>query len=159
MPERFASGLSDNTAKDMVALLNENLAPVIDLTLAVKQAHWNIKGPNFIGVHLLLDEVAARLQDISDTMAERAVILGGIAKGTTQVVAKETSLDPYPVEETDISAHLKALTERYKDLGARIRKAIGAAGDAGDEDTADLFTAASRVVDKDAWFIGANVSK
>lgn len=159
MPERFASGISDNTAKEMIGLLNDNLAPVTDLGLAVKQAHWNIKGPNFIGIHLLLDEVAARLHEIGDTIAERAVILGGIARGTTQVVNEATTLDPYPVEETDITAHLEALTDRFKAVGEQLRKAIDAAGEAGDEDTADLFTEVSRIVDKDAWFIGANIAR
>ena len=158
MPERFASGISDNTAKKMTGVLNENLASVIDLTLAVKQAHWNIKGPNFIGVHELLDDVADRLREIGDTIAERAVILGGIAKGTSQVVVEATTLDAYPPEETDINAHLHALTDRFKAVGEALRKAIDTASEAGDEDTADLFTEASRSVDKDAWFIGANVA-
>lgn len=158
MPERFASGISDNTAKKMVSLLNDNLASVIDLTLAVKQAHWNLKGTNFIGVHELLDDVADRLRETGDTIAERAVVLGGIAKGTSQVIADATTLDAYPPEETDITAHLNALTNRFKSVGDTLRQAIDAASEAGDEDTADLFTEASRIVDKDAWFIGANVS-
>ncbi|WP_322866229.1 DNA starvation/stationary phase protection protein Dps [Aquicoccus sp. G2-2] len=157
MPERFASGIADNTAKQMVGLLNDNLAPVIDLTLAAKQAHWNIKGPNFIGIHLLLDDVIGRLREISDTIAERAVILGGIPKGTAQTVADDTGLEPYPAEETDINACVRALTDRYKEVAKMLRSAIDKAGEAGDEDTADIFTEASRIVDKDAWFIGANV--
>ncbi|QYX56132.1 DNA starvation/stationary phase protection protein Dps [Roseovarius sp. SCSIO 43702] len=156
MPEKFASGIEDNTAKKMVGLLNECLAETVDLTLAVKQAHWNVKGQNFIGVHELLDEVADRLRDISDEMAERAVVLGGVAKGTSQVVSDASPMEAYPVEETDIKAHLDALTDRLKALGGRLRKAIDTAGEAGDEDTADLLTGASRTVDKDAWFIGAN---
>lgn len=157
MPERFASGISDKTANQMVGLLNDNLAEVIDLTLAVKQAHWNIRGQNFIGVHGLLDEVADRLRGISDMTAERAVILGGIAKGTTQIVAETTGLDAYPPEETEIGKHLRALTDRFKAVAANLRKAIETASAAGDEDTADLFTEASRSIDKDAWFIGANI--
>ena len=159
MPERFASGIEDNTAKRMIGLLNDNLAPTIDLSLAVKQAHWNIHGQSFIGVHELLDEVADRLRGISDLIAERAVILGGIAHGTTQTVAQNSSIDAYPTDETDITAHLKALTTRFKTLGKSLRDAIDQATEAGDDDTADLFTEASRTVDKDAWFIGANLPK
>ncbi len=158
MPESFVEGIKDNTANRSIDTLNECLAQVIDLTLAVKQAHWNISGTNFIAVHELLDEVADRLRDIGDEMAERAVILGGIARGTAQVVAKKTSLEPYPVEETDIGAHLDALVERFKAVGKSVRKAIDATSESGDEGTADLFTAASRTIDKDAWFLGANRS-
>lgn len=157
MPERFASGLEDNAANNMVELLNQNLYRIIDLSLSVKQAHWNLKGPGFIAVHELLDEVYGRLQGIGDEMAERAVILGGIARGTTQIVADKSDLPAYPVDETDIDAHLKALGERFKIVGAELRKAIDKASEAGDEDTTDLFTGASRSVDKDAWFIGANL--
>ena len=156
MPENFAAGLEDNTRNTMIDLLNERLADTVDLTLAVKQAHWNLKGPGFIGVHELLDEVADRLRDSADLMAERAVILGGIARGTLRVAAERSSLEAYPVELTDVHAHCRELTDRFKTLGASLRQAMEAAGDAGDEDTADLFTEVSRQIDKDAWFIGAN---
>lgn len=158
MPEKFVDGLSNAKANEMIDLLNARLASATDLTLAVKQAHWNIKGHNFIGLHELLDDVATRLRGISDLMAERAVILGGHAKGTLQVAHEATSLEPYPVELTRIDDHIAELKTRFMSFGAELRKAIDAAGDAGDEDTADLFTEASRTIDKDAWFIGANGS-
>ncbi|MEM9797516.1 MAG: DNA starvation/stationary phase protection protein Dps [Pseudomonadota bacterium] len=159
MPETFVSGLDDQTQAQIVDLLNERLADSIDLTLAVKQAHWNLRGRGYIGVHELLDEVADRLREHSDLMAERSAIMGGFARGTTQVAAEKTTLAPYPVELTDISEHINELVTRFKDHGAKIRKAAGDAGEAGDEDTADLFTEVSREVDKDAWFIGANAAR
>jgi starvation-inducible DNA-binding protein len=159
MPESFVSGLESQTQQQMVDLLNARLADGLDLKLAVKQAHWNLKGRGYIGVHELLDEVAARLEEFNDTMAERAVIMGGFAKGTSQVVTEHTSLPAYPVEMTDVQEHIAALVERFKEYGGRIREAIEAADEAGDEDTADLFTEVSRGVDKDAWFIGANAAR
>ncbi|WP_120716002.1 DNA starvation/stationary phase protection protein Dps [Tsuneonella amylolytica] len=159
MPEQFASGVEDNTAKKMIGLLNDRLADGIDLANAVKQAHWNIKGPSFIGIHELLDDVADRMRDHVDTIAERCVILGGIAKGTTQNVEKDSSLKAYPDSIHDQKDHVKELTERFKDFGAKCREAIDTASEAGDEDTADLFTGVSRAVDKDAWFIGAHNAK
>lgn len=156
MPEAFVSGLDDQTRHKMIDLLNARLADGIALRLAVKQAHWNLKGPGYIGVHELLDEVSARLGGGTDTMAERIAILGGFAKGTAEVVAEKSTVDPYPVEMEDIQGHIDALKVRFMAVGEGLRKAIDSAGDAGDEDTADLFTEVSRAVDKDAWFIGAN---
>ncbi|MCL3881555.1 DNA starvation/stationary phase protection protein Dps [Marivita sp. GX14005] len=156
MPTNFAAGLNQDTRSEMVELLNANLVDTISLTLAVKQAHWNLKGRGFIGVHELLDDVAARLRDGADLMAERAVILGGIARGTVEVTSKETRMSAYPVETTDIAEHIEALKERFLEVGESVRAAAQKAGDAGDEDTADLFTEVSRAIDKDAWFIGAN---
>ncbi len=158
MPENFVGNLNQDVRAEMIELLNANLANTIDLALAVKQAHWNLKGSGFIGVHELLDAVADRLRDSADLMAERAVILGGFARGTLEVVAERATLDAYPVEESALPAHVDALKERFMALGAELRDAIDAASDAGDEDTADLFTGVSRAVDKDAWFIGANAA-
>ena len=156
MPEAFVANLSDNTRQQMIALLNERLADTIDLTLAVKQAHWNVKGSSFIGIHELLDEVADRCRDHADLMAERCVILGGLARGTLQDAAGASTLEPYPAEAEHQSRHVEALKDRFMVLGGRLREAISAAGESGDEDTADLFTEVCRAIDKDAWFIGAH---
>ena len=156
MPEHFVAELNQATRKEMVDLLNANLGNAIALTLAVKQAHWTLKGPGFIGVHELLDDVADRLREGADLMAERATILGGFPAGTIEAVSKNATMDEYPIEETDIKKHIAALKERFMVVGGEVRKAIAAAGEAGDEDTADLFTEISRALDKDAWFIGAN---
>ena len=87
MRERYASGISDETAKKMIDLLNANLANVIDLTLDGKQCHWNLQGTGFIGVHQLLDETSDRILEVSDTIAERIVILGGQPNGLASRVA------------------------------------------------------------------------
>ncbi|QFU09911.1 DNA protection during starvation protein [Rhodobacteraceae bacterium THAF1] len=156
MPEAFVKGLNDNTRTKTIDLLNARLADVISLAMAVKQAHWNLRGAGFIGVHELLDDVADRLRESSDLIAERAVILGGIARGTTEVVAEQTTMAAYPVEEKELQIHVEALKERFLDVGEKVRAAIGEAGEMGEDDVEDLFTEVSRQIDKDAWFIGAN---
>lgn len=158
MPESFAAGLDGQTRTKSIDTLNATLPDVIAMTLAVKQAHWTLKGPGFIGVHELLDQVAARLRDGADLIAERSVILGGYPDGTLDSVASNARLKAYPTDIEAIDAHVEALTERMKSLGEILRNAIAAAGDAGDEDSADVLTEVSRSVDKDAWFIGANLS-
>ena len=155
---RFISGLEDNTRTAMAELLNERLADMIDLALAIKQAHWNLKGNGFIGVHELLDAVVERVRESSDTIAERAQVIGGHARGTTQDVAGNSKMEPYPNDLVLVDDHVKALTERFADVSKRLRAAIDQAGEAGDEDTADLFTEVSRQVDKDSWMIGSNVA-
>jgi starvation-inducible DNA-binding protein len=156
MPEAFVSGLDDQTRHKMIDLLNARLADMVALTLAVKQAHWNLKGPGYIGVHELLDDVADRLRDGADLMAERAVILGGHAKGTVEEAAKQSKIDAYPLELEKITDHISALKERFLKAGELVRSAIDDAADAGDSGTEDLFTEVSRTLDKDTWFIGSN---
>ena len=50
--------LREKTRRAMIDLLNQELADVLDLGLQAKQAHWNVKGPHFIGLHELFDKVA-----------------------------------------------------------------------------------------------------
>lgn len=157
MPESFAGGLEAQTRTRVVDLLNGLLADAITLQMATKEAHWNIKGPGFIGVHELLDAVALRLRDNSDEIAERAVTLGGLARGTLEAVADRNRVQPYPQDAVEIRDHLQALVDRFKDVGARMRRGIEEADEAGDGDTADLLTEVSTQLDKDTWLIGANL--
>ncbi|WP_413500045.1 DNA starvation/stationary phase protection protein Dps [Psychrobacter maritimus] len=159
MRERYASGIDDKTAKKMVDLLNANLANLIDLSMDSKQCHWNLQGTGFIGVHQLLDDTYERLTEAYDTVAERIVILGGKASGISKRVVEDSILETYPTDITAVDEHVRELTNRYKTIAASLREGIDVASDAGDEDTADLLTEVSRIVDKDAWFIGANAPK
>lgn len=149
--------LPDNTRKAMIALLNARLADAIDLRLSVKQAHWNVKGPNFIALHELFDQIQGRVDTFVDDIAERAVTLAGIAEGTAQVAVKNSTLAPYPVNLADEKEHLKAVADRIAAFGKNVRAAIDTADEAGDKDTADLFTGVSRQMDKDLWFIEAHL--
>lgn len=141
----------------MIALLNDRLVDAIDFGNMAKQAHWNVKGPSFIALHELFDDVHDHAEEWSDLIAERAVALGGVATGTTQQVGKGTSLTPYPTDLKGGRAHVDALSSALADFGDKIRRAIDTADEAGDADTADLFTEVSRAVDKDLWFIEAHL--
>ena len=141
----------------MVELLNGRLADAIDLGAQAKQAHWNVKGPNFIALHELFDQVAEHVEDHIDTLAERITALGGTAKGTIAAVSRATSLKPYPLDITDGAQHVDSLSGAVADFGAKVRKAIDESAQAGDAGTSDLFTGISREIDKDLWFLEAHL--
>lgn len=147
--------LESNARNAAIGLLNARVADTIDLALAAKQAHWNIRGPSFIGVHEMLDKLRSDLDEHIDVMAERVSALGGIARGTTQDAANST-LAPHPTDIRAIPDHLAALAERIAALGGAVRRNIDEAEEAGDADTADIFTAVSRDIDKWLWFIEAH---
>ena len=142
-----------------IQLLNARLADTIDLALLTKQAHWNIKGPHFIALHEMIDSFRTEVDDYVDTMAERVVQLGGTALGTTQFVAKSTTLAPYPTDIHTSKAHLAALIEHYGKVANAVRAGIDEADEAGDVDTSDILTAYSRALDKSLWFLEAHVQE
>ncbi|MTE00139.1 DNA starvation/stationary phase protection protein Dps [Paracoccus sp. YIM 132242] len=150
-------GLTDNARKTSISELNGRLADSIALALAVKQAHWNVKGRNFIAIHELFDSLHNNLREHVDTMAERVQQLDGVAVGTVQKVSASSGLQEYPTDLTGAEDHVRALCNRYRDHGEKLRAAIDATDEAGDADTADIFTAASRSLDKDLWFLESHL--
>lgn len=148
--------LEKNTRQKVVEMLNARLADAIDLQYAVKTAHWNVKGPSFGALHKLFDEVHAYVQDAIDTIAERAVQLGGTAMGTTRIAAERSNLEEYP---TDIYAgldHVDAVSDRLGTFGRLMRENIDEAEDLGDKDTSDLLIDLSRENDKFLWMVEAH---
>jgi starvation-inducible DNA-binding protein len=137
-----------------VELLNARLADAVDLQTQIKQAHWNLKGPQFIALHELFDKINEDVEDYVDDIAERAVQLGGVAEGTARMAAQRSSLGEYPTNAVEGRAHVEALSSALAAFGKSVRKAID---DSNDLDTADLFTEISRGIDKWLWFVEAHL--
>ena len=140
----------------LIGILNQSLADSVDLKSQAKQAHWNVKGPNFIALHELFDRVATELDTHVDDLAERITTLGGVAMGTVRLSAEHSSLAEYPHEISDGTAHVDALSTALSDFGKKVRENIDTTDELGDKDTADLYTGISRNVDKLLWFVEAH---
>lgn len=137
-------------------LMNQRLADVIDLTLQLKQAHWNVRGPHFIGLHKLFDEIHEDVREYVDMIAERIGQLGGIAEGTARSVAKRSQLTEYPLDIADGTAHIEAVSRALSDFGREARNTISECEELDDADSADMFTEISRAIDKWLWFVEAH---
>jgi starvation-inducible DNA-binding protein len=148
--------LPQKTRVKVIAVLADRLADATDLMLQSKQAHWNVKGPNFIALHELFDKVAESSEEWVDSTAERIVQLGGTAEGTVQATAARTSLAAYPVTIVSGTDHVEALASALAAYGKKVRAAIERTDKMGDKDTSDLFTEISRDVDKYLWFVEAH---
>jgi starvation-inducible DNA-binding protein len=142
-----------------VSILNARLADLTDHALALKQAHWNVKGAEFVSLHEMFDEMVAQTLEYADLVAERAVMLGGQAMGTLQAAAAGSLLEAYPVDITSAPRHLEATADRLGVLGNAIRASIDEPDRQGDADTADLFTEVSRGLDKQLWYLEAHLEQ
>ena len=141
---------------ELIALINQRLADIVDLQMQLKQAHWNVKGPHFIGLHELFDKIAEDVEDYVDMIAERAVQLGGIAEGTVRIAASRSRLDEYPLTIAGGSAHVEAVARALSTFGREARMTIEETDRLDDVDTADIFTEISRGIDKWLWFVEAH---
>lgn len=141
---------------EIVELLNARLADSVDLNMQMKQAHWNVKGPNFIGLHKLFDDIYEATEGYVDKIAERAVMLGGTVYGTARAAVAGSKLPEFPRGITTGVAHVAAVTKALAAYGSEVRDAIDKADELKDADTADLFTEVSRGVDKWLWFVEAH---
>ena len=143
--------------EDMIGLLNHQLADQFDLYSQIKQAHWNVKGMNFMQLHLLFDQLGEEVLPAIDTIAERVVILGGTALGTARMAAAATRLEEMPVVFVNEKQSIELLVKRFAVLAASTRAGIKTVAEAGDADTADLLTGVSRTLDKSRWFLEAHL--
>lgn len=149
--------LPEKTRHEIIDLLNARLADTLDLKTQAKQAHWNVKGKQFLQLHELFDTIATNLEAHSDLLAERVTALGGIALGTARLVAASSSLPEYDLNAVAGEQHVKALSRGLAKLANAGRAAIDRSTELGDQATADLFTEIVRGADKDLWFLEAHL--
>jgi starvation-inducible DNA-binding protein len=142
--------------REAVGLLNQRLADAIDLQTQCKQAHWNVKGPSFIALHQLFDQINEAVEDYVDLLAERVVQLGGVAEGTVGVVRERSTLPGYPLTLSSGPEHVAALADALAGFGRTARVGIEELTALADADSVDILTEISRGVDQWLWFVEAH---
>jgi starvation-inducible DNA-binding protein len=148
--------LPEASRREVIGLLNQRLADSIDLQTQCKQAHWNVKGPAFIALHTLFDEVNEDIEGYVDLIAERIVQLGGVAEGTVGVVTERSTLVDYPLGLSTGAEHVAALSDALGMFGRTVRLGIEEMNELEDAGSADILTEISRGVDKWLWFVEAH---
>lgn len=151
------SHLPEDARTKVAESLNARLADGLDLHSQIKVAHWNIKGPLFAALHPLFEQFATSVATHNDTIAERAVTLGGRAYGTLRQAAKASRLPDYPPDTTRDFDHVRLLAERFDANLGGLRESREVAGKAGDTDTHDMLTIVITEYEKHAWFLRATL--
>ena len=151
--------LAKKNREKLVEMLNARLADAIDLKTQAKQAHWNVKGHQFISLHELFDQVATAVEADVDLIAERVTALGGTALGTARVVASKSTLSEYPLEIFEGTAHVDAISTAMADFNKKVRGNIDDAEKLDDASTAEMLTGIAREMDKLLWFVEAHIQE
>ena len=149
--------LPEHTRSQVIEILSARLMDSSDLYFQAKTAHWNVKGPNFIGLHKLFDKLAECAAEWSDLIAERLVQLGGQAEGTVQVVTERTSLEPFPPTIVDEHEVVHAISAVLGQFGELVRDGIEKTEELEDMGSSDLLIDVARDVDKILWFVESHL--
>lgn len=151
-----ASPLDESDRAKIIASLNVRLADSADLYNGAKQAHWNVRAPNFRELHALFSDVADMLSGHADSIAERAVQLGGMAEGTTAQIGEATELDEYPKDLVAGVDHIEALSSRLTAYNAGIQETMALADKLDDVNTVTLLSDISLATEKLGWMLSAH---
>ena len=139
-------------------LLQQSLACTVDLHSQVKQAYWNVKGHDFSQLQALFASMAATLDTYSDLLAERLVVLGGVARGTARTAARQSTLPEYPAATREGPAHVWALADRFASYATMLRDGITRTAEVEDAGSAAVYTDLSRGVDRQLAVLEAHLS-
>ncbi|MBU2977445.1 DNA starvation/stationary phase protection protein Dps [Alteromonas sp. C1M14] len=156
MAEFTAPGLSSDDAKKTVQVLEQRLVALLDLQLTLKHIHWNVVGPNFIGVHEMLDPQVDAVRAMTDTIAERVATLGGVPKGTPKAIVDGRSWDDYNIGKGMVTDHLVALDAVYNGVNGDHRKAIETLSEI-DAVSEDMITGQLAELEQFQWFVRAHI--
>lgn len=156
MPKFTIPGMSDETARKVTDLLQKQLSTYNDLHLTLKHVHWNVVGPNFIGVHEMIDPQVDFVRAYADETAERIAALGASPQGTPGAILKDRTWDDYSVGRDTVLAHLAAVNLVYDGVVEDTRKYIEELDDL-DPVSQDMLIGHSAELEKFQWFVRAHL--
>ena len=146
--------LADSKQGPTADLLQGTLTTLLDLALNLKQAHWNVVGPNFRSVHLHLDEIIVTIRAATDEIAERIVTIGVAPDGRAQAISNESVLDSFPSGFHQVTETVAHVGDQIKSAIDQVRQAIEKMGDL-DPISEDLLIATSSQMEKHLWMVQA----
>lgn len=149
------------TSSEVAAGAAQLLTPVvIDLEALVvdgKQAHWHVRGGNFVGVHELLDDIVAHAQEFADTAAERVVALGLPLDSRIATVAAKHTLPPLSEGFTSSADLIPQVIAQIDAALVTTRAAIKGLDEV-DLSSQDVAIEIERGLVKDRWFLQAHIA-
>ncbi|MCL4120066.1 UNVERIFIED_CONTAM: hypothetical protein GTU68_011767 [Idotea baltica] len=154
MPTFKRNVLDVSKQKEVAEILQSSLVTLIDLALNLKQAHWNVVGPNFRSLHLQLDEIIVTVRDVTDEIAERIVTVGTAPDGRAQTIAADTVLGEFATGFHKVPESVTSVADPMKKAIDQLRVGIEKMGKI-DPISEDLLIGTSSQLEKHLWMVQA----
>ena len=146
-------GFTPEDVKNLSSVLNALLADVFALYLKTKNFHWHLSGQHFRDFHLLLDEQATQILEITDAIAERVRKVGGTTIRSIGHIARLQRLHDNDEEFVGPIEMLKELHGDNKVLVESLRAAHEVTSNAGDYATTSMIEIWIDEAERRAWFL------
>ena len=146
-------GFSPEDVKNLSSVLNALVADAFALYLKTKNFHWHMSGQHFRDYHLMLDEQATQIFDISDAIAERVRKIGGVTVRSIGHIARLQRIHDNDQEFVGAGDMLRELHKDNKALVQSLRAAHEVAARADDYATTSLIEVWIDEAERRAWFL------
>lgn len=143
----------------IVSIIHRDLASCLDLAAMCKQAHWNVKGHNFIAIHRLFDEIYEYLAGVADTLGERIAAYGHTALSGAKYIIDNSYINPYPDYITHCDEHCMGIAERLATLANTYSQSINELDSIGSKVTSNVYQDIVFNLDKYLYFVEAHYPK
>jgi starvation-inducible DNA-binding protein len=155
----ITSGLSREGVTEITAELRPLLADTFALYIKTKNFHWHMTGRHFRDYHLLLDEHAEQIFDMTDDIAERARKLGGTTLHSVSDIAKHQRLKDNNQESVSAEEMLREIHSDNRELTRFLRATHEVCEKHNDVATASLIENWIDQTERRTWFLWEIVSE
>ena len=138
---------------EIATALTKLLADFFALYIKTKNFHWHLFGPHFRDYHLLLDEQATEIFQVTDQLAERARKLGGTTIRSIRHIARLQRLSDNDAEFVAPLDMLGELRDDNSRLTIFMREAHKLCDRHGDMGTASLLENWVDEAETRVWFL------
>lgn len=149
-------GVDVSKGQDLAKEMQSCLHQLNELHLTLKHAHWNVVGPKFIGIHLMLDPQVDGVREMTDTVAERMATMGVPPVGTPGALVRDRDWDDYSIGLAQATEHLGALDMVYSRVIENHRRVLDIAGDI-DPISEDMLIGQTGEMEQYQWFVRAHL--
>lgn len=151
------ASVDTETASGVGQFLTPIVIDLVALAVNGKQAHWHVRGRNFIAVHELIDVVVDHAREFADLAAERVVALGLPVDARIESVAKKNTLPPMADGFQQSDDVIATLVASFDAALATVRRAVDGL-ESIDPNSQDVATEIERGLTKDRWFLVAHIA-